>query len=264
MSDNRPIGVFDSGIGGVTVLEKLVEMLPNEDFIYVGDTLNCPYGVKSAKEIASLVTNVAKYLIKDDVKAIVIACNTATANSSHLKDITDIPIIGVINPTADYAYKQSKNKNIAVLATNATIDSGKYKERLEKHFIKRGTRYYVKCSEFVPICEALQMGTEVAQKAVDEKLIDLRDKNIDLVICGCTHFGLLEKEIKANIPNCKLIDCGYPTGSFLIKTLKKKGLLNDKKEKGNIKIYTTGEAEQVENQIKWFKHDHELTKKIEL
>lgn len=264
MSDKRAIGVFDSGIGGITTLDKIYDILPNEDYIYVGDTLNCPYGTRPSEEIRGLVTNVVNFLLKRDVKAIVIACNTATANSDHLKKLTNIPIVGVINPTADYAYKMSKNKNIAILATNATIDSNKYKDRIEKRFFKRGTRYYVKCSEFVPICEAQQMGTELAMNVVSSKLRDLGDKNIDLVVCGCTHFGLLEKEIKANIPNARLIECGIPTGEYLKKILTKKDLLSDKKEKGKIIIYTTGDPEYVDSQIKWFTKEHEDTRKITL
>ena len=122
----RPIGVFDSGIGGITVLDSLIDLLPNEDFIYVGDTLNVPYGVKTPAQIEELVTNVTKYLLKQNVKAIVIACNTATANSKHLKNITDIPIIGVIEPTAKKAIEVTKRNKIAVLATQATVNSRAY------------------------------------------------------------------------------------------------------------------------------------------
>ena len=265
MNDNKrkPIGVFDSGIGGITTLDKIYEVLPNEDYIYIGDTLNCPYGVRSAKEIRDLVTSVAKALLKKDVKAIVIACNTATANSTHLKDLTDVPVIGVIEPTALYAYKESKNKNILVLATNATIDSHKYQEYLEGKD-DFGNKYYVKCSEFVPICEAGLMGTSKASEVVKEKIGHLKDKNIDVVISGCTHFGLLEKEIKENIPNSKLIECGYPTGLKLKEVLEENNLLNNKKTSGRIDIYTTGDIDYFENQIKWFKKPHEKIKKVEL
>lgn len=263
MSDKRAIGVFDSGIGGITTLDKIYEVLPNENYIYIGDTLNCPYGVRPDYEIRDLVTNVVKTLLKKDVKAIVIACNTATANSMHLRDLTPIPIIGVIEPTAKYAYNESKNKNILVLATNATIDSNKYQECLEP-LASLGTRYYVKCSEFVPICEANQMGTDVSKIAVNEKIGHLKDKDIDIVICGCTHFGLLEKEIKENIPNCSLVESGKPTGLKLKEVLEKNDLLSDNKEKGNIEIFTTGEEDYFENQIKWFHKPHSSVKKINL
>lgn len=265
MNDNRPIGVFDSGIGGVTVLSKLAEMLPNEDFIYVGDTLNCPYGVKTPQEIADLVTNVAKFLLKNDVKAIVIACNTATANSGHLKDITDVPVIGVIEPTANYAYKSSKNKNIAVLATNATIDSKKYEGYLEKRrLFKKGKRHYIKCSEFVPVVEGLKMGTEEARKIVSEKIECLKDIKIDTVILGCTHFGLLSKEILEILPKANLVGCGKPTGEKLITVLKESGKLGRTNKFGTIKMYTTGDPKSMEEQIVWFDKAYEPVKKIEI
>lgn len=268
MNDNRPIGVFDSGIGGVTVLSKLVEMLPNENFIYVGDTLNCPYGVKPKEEIEDLVTKITKYLLSRDVKAIVIACNTATANSDHLAKITDIPIVGVIEPTAKYAYKVSKNKNIAVLATNVTIESKKYEEYLEKYakrrIIKRGKRYYVKCSEFVPVVEKLEMNTDISNKIVGEKISFLENKKIDTVILGCTHFGLLSKDISRVLPDAKLIDCGRPTGERLKKILNKKSMIASVNLTGNIEFYTTGDPIEMEKQIFWFDKKHEQTKKIEL
>lgn len=268
MNDNRPIGVFDSGIGGVTVLSKLVEMFPNENFIYVGDTLNCPYGVKTKEEIENLVTKIAKYLLMRNVKAIVIACNTATANSAHLSKITDVPIVGVIEPTAKYAYKVSKNKNIAVLATNVTIESGKYAEYLEKcakrRIFKKGKRYYVKCSEFVPVVEKLEMNTDISNKIVSEKISYLEDKKIDTIILGCTHFGLLAKDILKVLPNAKLVDCGKPTGEKLKKVLNKKSMIASDNLTGNIEFYTTGDPNEMEKQIFWFDKKHELAKKITL
>ncbi len=263
MNDNRPIGVFDSGVGGVTVLSKLVELFPNEEFIYVGDTLNCPYGIKSSEEIQNLVTNVTKFLLEQNVKAIVIACNTATCNSSHLSKLTNIPIIGVIEPTAKYALKTSQNKNIAVLATNATIDSHKYESYLEKRKIfKKGIRYYVKCSEFVTLVEEMKMNTDYSQDIVSTKLNELKNCNLDTVILGCTHFGLLSKEINQVLPNVKLIDCGKPTGLYLKKVLKKRKLLASDDKDGIVKIYTTGDADTMAQQIQWFDKDHQPIKKI--
>ena len=122
MMKNLPIGVFDSGIGGLTVLYRLIDMFPNEDFVYVGDTLNLPYGTKTKEQLKKLVSNVSNYLNELPVKSIVIACNTATTNSGHLKETLDLPIIGVIEPTANYALNISEN--ILVLATNVTIDWG--------------------------------------------------------------------------------------------------------------------------------------------
>ena len=110
MSKNLPIGVFDSGIGGLTVLYKLIEMFPKEDFIYVGDTINLPYGTKTSEQLREIISGVAGYLNNLPVKSIVIACNTATTNSHHLKDEMDLPIIGVIEPTAKHAFRCSETR----------------------------------------------------------------------------------------------------------------------------------------------------------
>lgn len=265
MSDSRAIGVFDSGIGGLTVLSKLVDMFPNESFIYVADTLNCPYGVKSPDKIRNLVTKVTNFLLSKDVKAIVIACNTATANSMHLKDFVKIPVIGVIDPTAKYAYKHSKNKKIAVLATNATIDSNQYQMRLNKfRLFNRNKKYFVKCSEFVTAIEAMEIKTETSYKIVSDKIDFLKDKNIDTVILGCTHFGLYESEIREVLPNAKQVECGLPTGLYLKEVLEKNGLNADSKNDGVINLYTTGSPEEMKKQIKWFDKEYQNIVRIKL
>ena len=263
MGNNKPIGVFDSGIGGLTVLSKLIETFPSENFIYVGDTLNCPYGIKSPDEIASLVTKITKYLLSQEVKAIVIACNTATANSSHLKNFVNVPVIGVIEPTAKYALKMSKNKNIAVLATNATIDSKSYNKIIDRKFLfKKGQKYFVKCSEFVTAIENQQFRNDFSYKLVKDKLDFLSDKNIDTVVLGCTHFGLYSSEISKVLPKAKLIDCGEPTSKLLKEILVKDRLEADSYRNGKVIITTTGDPLQVEKQITWFDKEHQAVKKI--
>ena len=263
MRNNKPIGVFDSGIGGLTVLSKLAEVFPCEDFIYVGDTLNCPYGVKSPEEIASLVTRVVRYLLSQEVKAIVIACNTATANSAHLKEFVKIPVIGVIEPTAKYALKASRNQNIAVLATNATIDSKSYHKAIDKkRLFKRGKKYFVKCSEFVTAIEAKQFANEYSFRLVKDKLEFLADKKIDTVVLGCTHFGLYSPEISRVLPQAKLVDCGGPASQSLKKIMKKEQLSADDFRTGMIKIATTGNPQQMKDQIDWFDKEYQGIFKI--
>ncbi|MDD2492562.1 MAG: glutamate racemase [Bacilli bacterium] len=265
MRNNKPIGVFDSGIGGMTVLSKLAEVFPCEDFIYVGDTLNCPYGVKSPEEIADLVTRVVHYLLSQDVKAIVIACNTATANSAHLKAFVKIPVVGVIEPTAKYALKTSRNKNIAVLATNATIDSKSYHKLIDKkRIVKRGKKYFVKCSEFVTAIEDKQFTNDYSFKLVKDKLEFLSDKNIDTVVLGCTHFGLYTQEISRVLPQAKLVDCGGPTSQLLKKIIKKEGLMADDFHTGTIRIATTGDPKQMEQQIDWFDKEYQGIFKVNI
>jgi len=263
MNCNKPIGVFDSGIGGVTVLKDLVELFPNENFIYVGDTLNLPYGTKNKETLKTLVSNVSKYLVSQGVKAIVIACNTATANSYHLKEEVNIPVIGVIDPTSRYAYDNSSSKNILVLATNVTIESNSYQDALNS-IDDTGNYYFCKCSEFVDAIESNLIDTEESYKLVYEKLEQYKDKNIDTIILGCTHFGLYSKEILNVLPNVKLVSCGIPTSIKLKEILEKNDLLNMQRNIGNIIINATSDPEFMEKKISWFKGNFDHVKLIKL
>lgn len=261
MRNRQPIGVFDSGIGGVTVLDALIDALPHEDFIYLGDTLNCPYGTKPPHEIANLVSNVVRYLLKQNVKAIVIACNTATANSEHLKDITDIPIIGVIEPTALKALEVSKNKHIAVLSTQATLDSKSYLKILKN---ENTEIYSLACPEFVELVESGHIKTLTSFKVVNEKLQNLKDKNIDTFVMGCTHFGLLEKEILSAVGKVDIVECGKPTSETLYKILKENNLLNNQKYMGKVIINTTKDPKEMQHLISWFTKKYFGVYKVEL
>lgn len=254
--NNNPIGVFDSGIGGINVLKSLVKKFPNEDFIYVADTLNCPYGTKSKEEIKNLVDRVSNYLINKKCKAIVIACNTATANANHLFELDDIAVLGVILPTANEALKNSKK--VAVLATDATINSGIYQEVLLN---AKKEIYPVKCSLFVEPIEKGECGTKENYELVSKHLNQLKDKNIDTVILGCTHFALISNEVKKVFPKANLINSGEPTSEELYKILEKRNLLSSNK-KGKVYLKTTFAANALMNQIKIFNLKYEYIEKI--
>lgn len=252
----RPIGVFDSGIGGINVLKSLVKQFPNEDFIYVADTLNCPYGTKSPDEIRDLVTRVSNYLINSRCKAIVIACNTATSYASHLFELKDTVVLGVIYPTANAALKVGKK--IAVLATNATINSGIYQE-----IILDANREVVpfRCSEFVEPIEKGEIQTEYSFNLVRKHLMPIEDGNIDTVILGCTHFALYQKEIEAVFKGAKIINSGEPTSEELYHILDKRNLLN-KDNKGKVYIKTTLAANSLKEQLQIFDLNYEYIEKI--
>ena len=262
--NNKPIGVFDSGIGGVTVLQDLVEKFPNEDFIYVGDTLNLPYGTKTPEQLKSLVSNVSNYLVSRDVKAIVIACNTATANSYHLKDEISVPVIGVINPTSKCAYETSQKKNILTIATNVTINSESYKKALNELSNGRGNFYFERCSEFVDAIENNIVNTKESFDLVYNKLSKYQDKDIDTIILGCTHFGLYSKELLNVFPNAKLIGCGNPTALELYNVLEENDSLNLTKKIGNIEINSTSDPDFMKEKIAWFKHNYNGVNLIKL
>lgn len=251
MNDKKPIGVFDSGVGGLTVLEKLVKMYPGENFIYVADQGYCPYGTKTKEEIEQRVLTVGKYLLSRGVKAIVIACNTASLFKQSLQNITDIPVISVIEPTARLACQLTKTKKVAVLATNATIKNGKYQRIFEENGMEV---FPVPASQFVDIIESNEMNTEATLKTVTEKLAPLQNKGIDTVIHGCTHFGLLEFQMKKVLPDVTYVECGYPTSIILENVLQ---LSKDNVAKGSVEIYTTGKRNDFEAKIKWFTIPHQ-------
>lgn len=256
--NNNPIGVFDSGIGGINVLKSLIQKFPNEDFIYVADTLNCPYGVKTPLEIKNLVDRVVNYLISKNCKAITIACNTATSQATHLFDLEDIAVVGVIYPTASEALKNSKK--IAVLATDATIKSGVYQEVLMN---ANKEVFPVKCSVFVEPIERGEIDTEYSHKLVQNHLGYLKDENIDTVILGCTHFPLYSKEVASVFPNARLINSGGPTSETFYNILKKRDLLSTKSN-GKVYLKTTLDANSLKDQIKIFDLNYESIEKINI
>lgn len=257
----RPIGVFDSGVGGITVLDELIKMLPNEDFIYIADEEKCPYGTKPLEEIKQIISRIVNYLIKQNVKAIVIACNTASLFVNDLRKRTSIPIIDVIKPTSNYAISKTKNNNIGVIATNATINKGKYQEILKENNINV---YPVACSEFVDFIETKDLNSSYGKTLVKEKLKDLKKTNIDTLIYGCTHFSIIESLIKEELGNnITYIACGYPTSINLYETLKTNNLLNDSNNNQKVDIYTTGNIEKTNKACSWYPKKLEF-KKIDI
>ena len=191
------IGVFESGIGGLTVLKRLIEKYPNNEYIYYGDTKNIPYGDKSIDELKVLASNIVDFLIKKEVDMIVIACGTISSNlSDYLKEKYDIKIIDIISPTINYL-NNSNYQKIGVIATNATINSKIFNENINKD-IKE-----VACPKFVPIIE--NKSKENLEGCFDNYFEDLKDR--DLIVLGCTHYPLIDKEIRNYFDdNIKLLD----------------------------------------------------------
>lgn len=248
-----PIGVFDSGIGGLTVLEKLYDLLPHEDYLYLCDNANCPYGVKPKKEVKSIVVNNAKMLEKAGCKMIVIACNTASLFVQDVRNSVKIPVISVIEPTCKYACNASENAKIGVIATNLTIQSKSYQNLILE---KSKECFPVACSEFVDYIENNLDDFDKGVSLVNDKLASLKDTNIDTLIYGCTHFSLLEDKIKPLLGELKYIDCGTPTSLLVKATLEEEKLLNDQMLQGVIKVYTTKENSDLISKTKWFKYPY--------
>ncbi len=194
-TSNHPIGVFDSGLGGLTVLKHLLDQLPYEDFIYLGDLANLPYGNKSKKNIIDYSRKCAQFLRSKNVKSIIIACNTASSYAYKIiKESIDIPVFDVISPCVDEVVN-SDSKNVVVLGTEKTIESSVYSSSIK---IKRSNiKVYSKaCPLFVPVVEEGLEGTEIAHSIIDYYLKDIRAKQVDQLILGCTHYPILIEDLK--------------------------------------------------------------------
>ena len=192
--DKRPIGVFDSGMGGLTVVKEIRRLMPNESIIYFGDTGRVPYGNRGTDTIIKYVKQDINFLKSNDIKAIVVACGTASAVALPAINDSDVPIIGVVEPTAQYALDTTKNGKIGIIGTTATINSGMYQSLLSA---KNGITVYEKaCPLFVPLAENGYSNSEVARIVAKDYLWDLKEKGVYTLILGCTHYPLLKNAIK--------------------------------------------------------------------
>ncbi len=227
---SRPIGVFDSGVGGLTVVKELNRLLPNEKIIYFGDTGRVPYGNKSKETIVHYSLQVAYFLMKKKIKMLVVACNTASSVSlPTLKRHFHIPIIGVIEPGARTAIESSSTNKIGVIGTLGTVRSNAYKKALKK--IKGNVNVFQDpCPLFVHLAEDGWNKNKIAQMVADEYLKTLKSKNIDTLILGCTHYPLLKDVIQKSVgKKVVLIDSGKETAKEVKHILEKKHLVNNHK-----------------------------------
>jgi glutamate racemase len=203
-----PIGVFDSGLGGLTVVRALVARLPKESIIYVGDTARVPYGPKSPDTVRRYSKEIAGYLAGEGVKALVVACNTATAHAlPMLKETLSIPVVGVIEPGARAAVRASRGGPIGVIGTVGTIASGAY-ERAIAEINPEITVMSAPCPLFVPLVEEGWLDTKATKQIVKTYLKPLAATGIDTLILGCTHYPLLAERIAKRMDGVTLIDSG--------------------------------------------------------
>lgn len=222
------IGVFDSGVGGLTVLKKLATAFPAEEYLYLGDTARLPYGTKSPETIRQYSVQIMNHLKDQNVDAIVIACNTASSQvpESHWHGI---PVLNVIDPGAQWAVAQTKNKKIGVLGTRATIGSDIYAKKI-KQLLPEATVLSQSCPLLVPLAEEGWTDDPVTELIIARYVAPLLDKGIDTLVLGCTHYPLLEKPIqKAFQGNITLVDSGEAICEIL-----KSGLLKNGKSKPSL------------------------------
>lgn len=255
-SSDMPIAVFDSGFGGLTVLKQLLKTLPDENYIYLGDNANIPYGDKSKEKIIELTLKMADFLIKQKCKMIIIACNTISACTYDiLKQKYEVPIIEVISNGAIDALNNTKNNNISIMGTEFTVHSNAYKDMINKNN-KEIKVTQVACKDLCPMIEN-DWHSYDNRLEVLSKYLESIDKNSDTLILACTHYPhiaddikyLLQNNIKNSIKN--IIDPSYHTAISVKKYLEENNLLNNSNDK-YIKIYTTEDISKVNNIINIF------------
>lgn len=243
--DNRPIAVFDSGIGGLTVLKETIEQLPGEDIIYLGDTARIPYGTRSKETVIKYVLQSFNFLMKKDIKAIVIACNTASALAmEEAQSQFDLPIIGVVDPGARAATTATKNNSIGIIGTEGTINSSAYQRRI-RQILPTSEIIGVSCPLFVPIVEEGWENSDVAYVAAQKYLLELKEHNIDTLVLGCTHYPVLRYTIgKVLGEGVTLVNPAYETAKLTKNILKEGGLLNEKLDGGHYKYYVSDDPDK--------------------
>lgn len=225
--DPRPIGVFDSGIGGLTVVRELLRQLPDERLLYFGDTARLPYGTKSGETVTRFTLEAAEFLREHDIKALVVACNTASAYAlPALAERLPMPVIGVIESGARAALEATKNRKIGVIGTSATVASRAYDRAVER--LARGESVEVishACPLFVPLAEEGWTHHEVTRIVAREYLTPVRERGVDTIVLGCTHYPILADVIQeAAGPGVRLVDAGEGTARAMRERLDAEGL----------------------------------------
>lgn len=237
---DSPIGVFDSGLGGLTVLREIEKLLPSEHIIYFGDTARLPYGTKSKQTIMRFSTENALFLLKKKVKCIVIACNTSSSLAlDYLQNTFTVPIIGVITASVKRALAASQKKRIGVIGTRSTITSGRYQKELLR-LNKCVVIYPQACPLFVPLVEEGLLRGPLVESVVKMYLHGIKGK-VDTLILGCTHYPLLKKTIAHYLKGVTLIDSAQAVALATTYVLKEKELLAHRRHRGRRDFYVTDE-----------------------
>lgn len=257
MSATNPIGIFDSGIGGLTVASAITKVLPNEQLIYFGDTAHLPYGDKSSEAIKYYALKITKFLIEQGCKAIVIACNTASSLAYHdvLQFMGDqLPIYSVIDPVVDYMVKADKYKNIGVIATKATIESDIYAREITK-MAPQITVQSLATPLLVPMIEEGFFKNNISKTVISSYLSSPQLAGIDSLILGCTHYPLIRDEISEYFHNSiDVVDNASITAEFLKQELTEKQLLNTE-ARGNHQFYVSDYTRSFEESTRIFFKD---------
>ena len=236
----QAIGIFDSGVGGLTVLREITRALPQEDTIYFGDTARVPYGTKSPETVVRYSREITSFLVRRDIKLLVVACNTASAVAlSGLKREFPIPVVGVIEPGARRAVEVTRNGRIGVIGTEGTIKSSAYTRAIKR--LSPGACVLTRaCPLFVPLAEEGWTDNMVARLTAQSYLLELRDAGVDTLVLGCTHYPLLKQVIAETMgPGVTLVDSAEETARTVAEILAKKKMLRPAAENGNHHYYVS-------------------------
>ena len=247
--NKAPIGVFDSGLGGLTAVRELRRVLPNENIVYFGDTGRVPYGTRSNATIKKYAMQDAKFLLKHNVKMIIAACGTVSSVASNLKRDLPVPYTGVVSPTCFAAAKATRNKKIGVLGTSATINSHSYRDTLksfesELEVVEQG------CPLFVPLVENgfIDKDDQITRLVIERYLDKVVAAGVDAIILGCTHYPIIAPAISSVIgEGITLIDSGKETAVYAAKILKENNILSDSTEAGECEFYVSDTPDGFEN-----------------
>ena len=243
--NDRPIGIFDSGLGGLTVLQAVHKLMPEENIVYFGDSGRAPYGTKSAETVLKYTFQDMNFLCRMNVKMIVIACNTAGACSLEtVSRAYSIPIVDVVGAGADAAVSATRNGGIGVIGTSATVASGVYERAIKSRMPE--ARFYAKaCPLFVPLVEEGWWDHPVTMLVAEEYLAELREKEIDTLVLGCTHYPYLQNLLGGVMgEDVQLINSAYAVANRVKEELAKRSLGTQNTEAGKVQYYTSDSVEK--------------------
>ena len=245
-TDNRPIGVLDSGLGGISVLRELVKLMPGEDFIYYGDSANAPYGTRTPEEVIDLTKKDVEFLLERGAKAIVVACNTAT--SVAIKELRAayeevLPVIG-IEPALKPAVKAKEHSKVVVMATPMTLSQTKFNSMMhiyedDANIIK------MPCPGLVEYIESGVLDGPVLDAYLEKQFAPYDKAEIDAVVLGCTHYPLIREVIQKHLPGVFVYDGGFGTAKQTKRRLAERGLLSDRESGGKVEIFNSRNAEEI-------------------
>src|SRR5213079_1876687 len=242
--DSRPVGVFDSGVGGLTVLHECLVTLPHEDFVYLGDHAHLPYGPRPLPEIRRFAGEIGAFLEAQDVKLLLVACNAATSAAlAQLQADLTVPVVGVITPEAHAAVQATRSRQIGLLATEATVEAGRYAELV--HTLDAGVALFpVACPRLVPLIESDDPFAAETTEAVREYAAPLKEAEVDTVILGCTHYPLIRPIFQRVFGRgVTLVFSAEETAREVAETLARKGIENGEGREGSYRFLTTGDPE---------------------